>query len=256
MRELAQTNLQLYDQLTTLGWASTDLAAARGAYELAAQLFSARYRASGKTFIAHVVGTASCVAAVDSRAALVTAGLLHAAYQAGDFGRPSSFEHRRSILRAHIGPEAEDLVHAYTVLPWSAAALGRLLDEHGKLSARDRDVVLLRLANEVDEHVDCGVAFADRNHEPLYADAAVDTMCELAVAIGHRDLAQLLDRVRDRGAEPRPAELHSDLTASVLRPPASYRRSHLVSARAGWIGTRQRLARVPWVRTLFRRPRR
>ena len=55
----AQTNLQLYTQLSDIEYSQEARGQVLRAYELALQLFSGHYRANGKPFIAHLVGTAS-----------------------------------------------------------------------------------------------------------------------------------------------------------------------------------------------------
>jgi len=42
-----------------LGYDEQEIAAVKNSYELAMTLFTGRFRGSGKTFIAHLVGTAS-----------------------------------------------------------------------------------------------------------------------------------------------------------------------------------------------------
>ena len=61
---VAQTNLQLQRQLELAGWSLHDRERVGNTYTLAAQLFSGRYRTSGKTFLAHLCGTASITEAV------------------------------------------------------------------------------------------------------------------------------------------------------------------------------------------------
>ena len=254
MRDLAQTNLQLYEQLMELSWEPADLAGVRDAYELACALFSGRYRPSGKTFVAHVVGTASCVAAVDGRPTLVKAGLLHAAYEQGDFGLRDSRERRRDVVRSAIGTDAEAIVSTYTALPWHPASIEDLRSYLSDQTALIRDVLVIRLANEVDEHLDGGARVADRNGGSLYRDDVVDAMTALAVELGYPDLARLLERVRAKGDEPSiPGELRSTLSASVLRPPASYRPALRRSGHSAWRWLRRELARIPGARALYRR---
>ena len=74
---IAQTNLQLYNQLFAQPSTANDLGDVRAAYELAAELFSGLYRCSGKPFVAHVVGTASVVATVDGRRDLLSPAPVH-----------------------------------------------------------------------------------------------------------------------------------------------------------------------------------
>src|SRR4051794_35545495 len=115
MHELAQTNLQLYNQLVARGWSASQLARTRRAYELMTDLFAGQLRPSGKTFLAHLVGTASALATAGARADLLDAGLLHAAYTHGDFGdgRRDAAVPKRAIVRAAIGATAEALVDEY-----------------------------------------------------------------------------------------------------------------------------------------------
>src|SRR4051812_50178326 len=70
----AQTNLQLYAQLRRAGAAEQDLALVRAGYDLAMHLCPASFRGSGKPLLAHLVGTASILAAMDQSARVVTAG--------------------------------------------------------------------------------------------------------------------------------------------------------------------------------------
>src|SRR5437879_11925353 len=86
MHHFAQTNIQLINQLRRNGYSVTEIGSVLTSYELTMRLFTGRFRASGKTFIAHLVGTASILASLRASVALVTAGLLHAAYTSGDFG--------------------------------------------------------------------------------------------------------------------------------------------------------------------------
>ena len=53
MHAFAQTNLQLINQLQNSGYPPAKLKFVATAYELAMRLFTGRFRASGKTFIAH-----------------------------------------------------------------------------------------------------------------------------------------------------------------------------------------------------------
>ncbi len=86
MTNYAQTNIQLYNQLRDKGYSKQEINAVYQAYELAIQLLGCLFRTSGKTFIAHLVGTASILGSIHVPANIVVAGLLHAAYVRGDFG--------------------------------------------------------------------------------------------------------------------------------------------------------------------------
>ena len=149
---VAQTNLQLYEQLADRS--DEERLRVRDAYELATELFAGRYRGCGKPFVAHLVGTASVLARHGAPIDVVVAGLLHAAYQQGEFGggSPGITAGRRERMRRVLGSGAEELVARYTEYDWS-----RVPD---RIEGEDRLVVWMRIANEVDECVDRGLLYA------------------------------------------------------------------------------------------------
>jgi len=52
--EIAQTNLQLYNQLRSADWADSELRSVRQSYDLAQKLFASAYRPSQKPFVCHL----------------------------------------------------------------------------------------------------------------------------------------------------------------------------------------------------------
>lgn len=226
MPELAQTNLQLYNQLVARGWSPGALADVRRTYELATELFSGQLRPSGKTFVAHLVGTASALAATDARADLVHAGLLHAVYTHGEFGdgRRGATDAKRSTVRATVGPAVEQLVMAYAALGHRSALVDDWMGRASTLSAPERDLVVLRLANEVDDHADLGMRFADRGTDASAADAVFARMGDLADEIGEATLADLIRHVSaiERDATV-PTVLRTSVTRSWMTAPRSHR---------------------------------
>lgn len=149
---IAQTNLQLYRQMMQSGADEAELSLANRAYLLASRLTSGVLRGSGKPFACHLVGTASVVVECGLRGPCVAAALLHAVYQDRvPFPGDRSLEQRREYLRMHFGPEVEHLVHAYHLS--ENASLEEFSDEQ---LVGHRTVVVLRLADEIDELVDDG----------------------------------------------------------------------------------------------------
>ena len=226
MGDISQTNLQLYNQLITLRWSADDLRRARDAYDLVAKLFSGQYRCSGKPFVAHLVGTASVVAATDDRVEMVLAGLLHAAYESGDFGARVAATDQREIVRGTVGAGAEHLVHAYYRTPWSLDELSRAVvdAERGPLSVPRRDVLLLRVANEIDEHADFGSRYCDKGGLEIYGAGAIASMISLADALRAPRLGDECRRLRDceLDAARVPEVLRSTGVESGLIAPLSY----------------------------------
>jgi (p)ppGpp synthase/HD superfamily hydrolase len=207
----AQTNLGLYKQAHAAGYAPDELAWLRDCYEFATSLFSGHLRASGKPFLSHLVGTASTLAALRAPAVAVGAGLLHAAYSHGDFGITRRRNRHRRV-RAAIGEAAEALVWRYYEQPWNPSEISRLCREHAGLSQTDRLVVLMRLANELDDNLDLAEL---QGHEDRAFRDSRDDFVALACAFGYPGLANaLLAAYRDADEGSWAAALSLDRAAS------------------------------------------
>jgi (p)ppGpp synthase/HD superfamily hydrolase len=222
----AQTNLQLYRQMRESHPPEAVAQVAAG-YELAVLLFTGRFRGSGKTFLAHLVGTASVLAGLRAPGAVVTAGVLHAAYAQGEFGSgvPGVTPAKRSRLIRAVGEEAEALVAGFTELAWDERSIPELLEGVATLGPRERDVVRIRLANELEDYLDLGTRYGTYAESDRKWAAAVGPACaELARRLGHAGLASDLERVFEESArESVPDALRRPHGGSYLVAPASHR---------------------------------
>ena len=223
----AQTNLQLYAQLRVEGYDDVDQSTVVNAYSLAVRLFAGLHRASGKTFLAHVVGTASALVEAQSRIPVVAAGLLHAAYTHGEFGdgwRGMTAD-KRAQVAAVIGHECESLIARYTEFQWRTDALSKLRQTLPELGGTDRDVVLMRLANELDDHLDLGILFYADGERRLQLLEPLSVCVDLARDLGHHRLGRALaDAFAAYRAAPIPTGTNrGHWRGSYLVVPASYR---------------------------------
>ena len=192
----AQTNLQLYTQLRRLGAGEPDLALARAGYDLSMHLSPASFRGSGKPLLAHLVGTASILASMRQSARIVTAGLLHAAYVFGDFGDGASgiTEARRERVRRAVGQDVEDLVARYTRFDWNKTTIPRIRERVDGLTADERDVLVIRLANELEDHLDFGVLYCGNGEKRRdYIRSPLNQSVDMAKMLGLTELAAELD---------------------------------------------------------------
>jgi (p)ppGpp synthase/HD superfamily hydrolase len=239
----AQTNLQLYRQLTATGYEPADVARAAGAYELGLRLFPGTYRGSGKPFLAHLVGTASVLVSLRARPALVVTGLLHAAYTHGEFGDGwrGMTDPKRATVRAVVGVETEDLIARYTRLRWNRRTIPQIRGRLDAMTPVERDVLLVRLANELEDHLDLGILYlgdAARRREFLRAD--LPAAIEMAERLGAPALAA---RLAETFAETAGAQVDSALARA---QDESYRipfASHRLRLR---VALSHLLARRPW----------
>jgi (p)ppGpp synthase/HD superfamily hydrolase len=245
--QIAQTNLQLFQQMRTEGYSAAELAMVAKAYLVATKLFANRFRPCGRPFVAHLVGTGATLVWLKCPIHMVVAALLHAAYQEGDF--PNSLEGmtpgKRKELSAAIGAEAEALVAAYTLGSRSLTGLMASHARFNQMSPFERDILLMQLANELDDYRELA-----GNHA-ANADERVDVIrksglqqVEMAEWLGRPHLAQALrETYADSIAAVVPAPLVSHFADGYAILPASCRTRYNILARRLGVKIRNRLRR-------------
>ena len=248
MREAyAQTNLQLYAQLRRLNASEQDLAQVRAGYDLAMQLCPASFRGSGKPLLAHLVGTASILASIRQSARVVTAGLLHAAYVFGDFGDGQSgmTAARRERVRRAAGEDVEDLVARYTRFDWNKNTIPSIRERVGELSAIERDVLVIRLANELEDHLDFGVLYCGNGETRRdYIRSPLNQSVDMANKLGLTELASELEAAfADTLSATLPATLRNTHDFTFVQPPASHSPRFRIAV-GRFLDARPRLARA------------
>jgi (p)ppGpp synthase/HD superfamily hydrolase len=191
----AQTNLQLYRQLTAEGYAAAEIGMVAGAHEVALRLFPGTYRGSGKPFLSHLVGTASVLASLRARTPVLVTGLLHAVYTHGEFGNGwrGMSEPKRAEIRRAVGGEIEDLIVRYTRLLWSSRTIPEIRARLDTMTPVERDVLLVRLANELEDHLDLGILYhGDAQRRREFMEANLPAAVEMAERLGFPALAKSL----------------------------------------------------------------
>lgn len=194
---IAQTNLQLYLQLIGDRWSDEALRQVQNAYELALRLFACQVRPNRKPFICHLLGTASVAAMQCDDSDVVTASLLHAAYASGDWGdrQRGCARSRRDLIEELVGNVAETLLFQYTIMEWNYQTGEVLLPRVAAMGEIDRAVVLMRLANEVDEWLDGGLRFSSKGEFLRFQPDNVKNLVTLAQRLGYLGIAELLDQL-------------------------------------------------------------
>ena len=246
-KQYAQTNLQLYTQLRAAGYSEAQLAGVRSGYDLMMRLCSASFRGSGKPLLSHLVGTASILGSIGQSATVVTAGLLHAAYALGDFGdgRLGMTPAKRDRVRDAVGPELEDLVARYTSFDWNRNTIPQIRARVASLTPIERDVLVIRLANELEDHLDFGVLYCGNGEKRReYIRSPLNQSVDMARSLGLTELAAELDRAF---GETLAAELPSTLRTlhdyTFVQPPASHSPRLKVATRR-FLDERPRLAKL------------
>jgi nucleoside-diphosphate-sugar epimerase len=202
VRTYALTYPQLVRQATAAGWSSGDLRRLRSAYDVAHRLFDGIYRSGGHPLVCHTVRTASIVLAEGQAPDLVVVALVHAAYERHRYdgtSRDRPGRRLRAQLQREIGATDEALVWRYHLLDrsdWGGRpdAYRHLLDEQPDVM---RPVLVLRVANELEDHLDLGRAHRDAPYRDRVAEFG-PAMVELARVL---DLPVLADELEVAYAE-------------------------------------------------------
>lgn len=193
----AQTNIQLFNQLVNDGYATTELTCIRNAYELAMHLFTGRFQASGKMFLAHVVGTASILGSLHLPTAVVAVGLIHNVYMQGDFGdwKNGITDAKRKYIRDAVGKDAEEYAYRFNSLVRGKSQFVRAsYDYLENLSPIERNLTLIILADLLEQHLDFGVLYYGNVEERLdFIKNDGHIMIETAEKLGFPTLAANLE---------------------------------------------------------------
>lgn len=244
---IAQTNLQLYNQLRERGFSLEELVLVHRAYELLAGLYSGHYQADGKPFTAHGAGVASIVAHLGQPAEIVAAGLLHNVYGNGDFGdgrqrvrTPS----RRRLVSEAVGERVEALLVRFSELRIGRRTIERIRRVLPDLDETDRGLVLIELADHLEKYVDLGVLYYGNNDWLIEADDALGAqLVEIAEELGEPRLAAMLRTAFEDAASQAPG------VPAELRPSDGRQYLKLIVPRS----CRRRMR--PWLVELARRAR-
>ncbi|MEN8106981.1 MAG: DUF6817 domain-containing protein [Pseudomonadota bacterium] len=232
----AQTNIQLFNQLQRDGYRAGQLRLIADAYFLATRLFAARVEASGKCFMAHVIGTASILSASVAPAELVAAGLVHNVYCNGDFGdyRKKVTEAKRRRIRDTIGEGAEQYVYRFAMQRWNAAGLRKTHEQLSGMQELDRRVVLLYLADQLEKHLGLEILyFRDYEQRCRHYREFGPLLVDMARQLGYSSLShQLQEALQATLGSTIPAELRSQDSHrfSYLRIPESCQRKRTIPA--------------------------
>jgi (p)ppGpp synthase/HD superfamily hydrolase len=249
VNQLAQTHLQLFRQMRASGYSEADLASVASAYRVATGLFANRFRPCGRPFVSHLVGSSAVLVWLQAPIHMVVAELLHAAYQEGDF--PNSLPGpmtpaKRTRLRAQIGAQAEELVAAYTVGSRSLTGLLASYARFNEMSRFERDILLMQLANELDDYRD----FAGNHAANAQERIDVIKQCgrqqeQMAEWLGYPALARALHETYAEAiaAAAVPATLRSDFEYGYPILPASCRVRYNIRLRRLGTKIRNRLKR-------------
>lgn len=175
------------------GWSKAECVTLWQTHDLMAELFSGRYRGSGRPFINHLAGTSALALHHKANSVVVLAGYAHAAYEQGEFGRDEkgSTAHNRAELLAVIGPQAEEMVFGYVPFQWFRFAKQATDEDVLGLSEVQRDILFLQIVNALDDSCDAAV------YPPKWRQGCCDRLvagARFAALLGYCALANQIHR--------------------------------------------------------------
>jgi len=157
----------------------------------------------GKDFISHVVRTASILGSLQASSPVVAAGLIHNAYQNGDFGygKKGISNAKRRMVRKTLGQEVEGYIAGFHFMKWEEQTFSLIRDELESGDQVNRYVVLLHLANHFEHNLDYGVLYFDeRVRNQWLLKQNVPIVIEMAEKLGYPTLAKDLNWVFSENA--------------------------------------------------------
>jgi hypothetical protein len=139
----------------------------------------------------------------------------------------------------------EDLVARYTAFDWNRNTIPSIRNRVGSLTATERDVLVIRLANELEDHLDFGVLYCGNGEKRReYIRSPLNQSVDMARMLGLDALAAELDRAFAATlAAELPAALRNPHDYTFVQPPASHSPRPKVAVRR-FLDGRPRLAKV------------
>lgn len=197
MRPIAQTNVQLYNELRVQGRSLAELELVRRAYNLATRLYSGCFLADGKPFVSHVIGVASALAQLELPAEIVASGCIHNVYTNGIFGdglTHTATEYRRQLVRDSVSPEVEQCIYRFRDLRLKNNLL-KIYDGLENFDKRDQQLIVMDLADILDKYENLGVLYyGDNRWINGLALKNKDTLIKLAGKLGYPQLGAALEQ--------------------------------------------------------------
>jgi (p)ppGpp synthase/HD superfamily hydrolase len=221
---VAQTNIQLYNQLRRQGLRRDALVLVHRAYELLTTLYPGYYQGDGKPFVAHGVGVASILATLGQPPEIVALGVLHGVYGNADFGdcvNGGATPFRRRLVSEAVGPRIEQLVFHFTELRLHPDTIEHDRRALAELDDTERRLQIVAVADHLEKYVDLGVLyFGDDEDVVSWTRRIGADLIELARALGQPRLAEMVSAAfaeAEAEAEKVPAELRATDGSSHLK---------------------------------------
>ncbi|MBK8161635.1 MAG: hypothetical protein IPK65_00335 [Gammaproteobacteria bacterium] len=201
MNVYALTFPQLVRQAMEMQLGNDAIARMRVTYDLAEHMADGLYRSQGCPFINHLVRTSSIVLAHGGGLQPSLAAMLHSAYMLDCFHNSRRRAFRpgdRAQLSAAVGIEVEEIVSEYHRLGWGKREIiATHLEQLPSYNPVVKSVLLIRLANELEDYLDLAVQYRPRYSYRNRIDAFGGLCIDLAERLGMPGLGLALREAYD-----------------------------------------------------------
>ena len=198
--ELAQTYPQLINQAQSLSMDLNQLQLLKQAFELAVTFSDGLYRAQGVPLINHLIRTASILMVEKQPLVVVLVGLLHAAPILHKFDRShrsAGLQQKKQALEKHLNADIAALVMQYELLPWySMQSLQMHRSTIDQASEVTRQLITVRLANELEDNLDGAMLFSNKQRQTLRLGDYLSNCIALAKQLQLTFVALRLEEVK------------------------------------------------------------
>jgi glycosyltransferase involved in cell wall biosynthesis len=208
---VAQTIVQLLDQMQSLSYPQEAMLKVRDAYMVATELFATNFRASGRSLLAHVVGTSSILATVGASPAVVAAAALHAAFSHANHG--NNVAAMRRWLQRRVGESVEKLIYVQSTLQFDEA-VKYCPQNVDSMPIELANAIIIRIANGLEDRLSRDYHYFDSAAWLKESNALIDRWLPVFDAVADKlDFGHLTSMLRTMGASAEP-----DTRSSPLRP--------------------------------------
>jgi len=122
----------------------------------------------------------------------VAAGLIHNAYQSGDFGygKKGISCTKRRMVRKTLGQEVQGYIAAFHFMKWNEQTFPLIRDELESGDQIYRYAVLLHLADHFEHNLDYGILYTAKKRDRWLLEKNVPIVIEIAEKLGYPTLAK------------------------------------------------------------------
>ena len=168
-------------------------------YRLSQELFGSQFRASGKPFTSHLIGTASAACVERPPAYVIGAALCHLPLKNGEFRPFSSSRKKLNLLDSVLGKEATDLDRVYEEIQRKKKhRFDSLESGRWQPTLKEQYALLIWAANEIDDELDAGALFAAPERRDPLSQRRVVELAKRYEWMELKSLAQDVDQLAEQ----------------------------------------------------------